>query len=122
MRKEFEKSRYWIGIYRTDVDFDESLGEFGRYVSNGSRKIDAGDLETFNEKWEAYANAWSYQQNKIDTIQNNFEIIVDIATELAEYTSYAEIVGSIKVNRSVIREYCDKVFDFNRKLDDEELG
>ena len=50
MRNEFEKNRYWVGIYRTDVDFDEDLGEFGRYVSNGSRKVDAGDLETFNER------------------------------------------------------------------------
>lgn len=120
MRNEFEKNRYWVGIYRTDVDFDEDLGEFGRYVSNGSRKVDADDLETFNERWETYANAWQYQQNKIDDLQNNFEIIVDIATELAEYTSYAEIVGGVQVNQVSIRKYCDKVFDFNKNVEYEE--
>ena len=69
MRSEFEKNRYWIGLYRSDVDFDESLGEFGRYVSNGSRSFDAIDLEAFNEKWEAYANAWQHQQSKVDELQ-----------------------------------------------------
>lgn len=68
MRSEFEKNRYWIGLYRSDVDFDESLGEFGRYVANGSRSFDAADLESFNEKWEAYANAYQHQQSKIDEL------------------------------------------------------
>jgi len=119
LRTEFEKNRYWIDLYRTDIDFDEDLGEFGRYISNGSREIDAGDLETFNERWETYANAWQYQQTKIDTLQNELEDIVNIATELAEYTSYAEIVDCVQVNRVAIRKYCDMVFDFNNKRDEE---
>lgn len=69
MRDEFERNRYWIGIYRTDVEFDEGLGEFGRYVSSGTREVDTGDLETFNERWEAYANAWSFQQKKLDDLK-----------------------------------------------------
>lgn len=74
MRSEFEKNRYWIGLYRTDVDFDESLGEFGRYVVNDSRRIDAGNLETFNEKWEAYANAWQHQQSKVDELEAKLQL------------------------------------------------
>ena len=120
MRNEFEKNRYWVGIYRTDVDFDETLGNFGRYVGNGSRRIYTEDLEAFNEKWEVFANAWSLQQKKLDEVQNNFNTVVNIATELAEYTSYAEIAGGIKINREPIREYCNKVFDFNSKLGDED--
>ena len=69
MRDEFERNRYWFGIYRTDVEFDEGLGEFGRYVSSGAREVDTGDLETFNERWEAYANAWSFQQKKLDDLK-----------------------------------------------------
>lgn len=69
MRSDFEKNRYWIGLYRSDVDFDETLGEFGRYVANGSRKFDAANLESFNEKWEVYANAWQHQQSKVDELQ-----------------------------------------------------
>lgn len=78
MRSEFEKNRYWIGLYRSDVDFDETLGEFGRYVANGSRRFDAANLESFNEKWEAYANAYQHQQSKVDELQKR----VDDLTEL----------------------------------------
>lgn len=73
MRSEFEKNRYWIGLYRSDVDFDETLGEFGRYVANGSRKFDAANLESFNEKWEVYANAWQHQQSKVDELQKRVD-------------------------------------------------
>ncbi|MFI7806852.1 hypothetical protein ACFMJ8_12865 [Acinetobacter baumannii] len=68
-REEFEKQRYWIGLFRTGVDFDVTLGEFGRYVSNGSRRVDAMCLESFNEKWEAWANAWQSQQAKVEELQ-----------------------------------------------------
>ncbi|WP_258577664.1 hypothetical protein [Acinetobacter baumannii] len=68
-REEFEKQRYWIGLFRADVDFDVTLGEFGRYVSNGSRRVDAMCLESFNEKWEAWANAWQSQQAKVEELQ-----------------------------------------------------
>lgn len=80
MRSEFEKNRYWIGLYRSDVDFDETLGEFGRYVANGSRRLDAANLESFNEKWEVYANAWQHQQSKVDELQKR----VDDALKLVE--------------------------------------
>lgn len=74
MRSEFEKNRYWIGLYRSDVDFDETLGEFGRYVANGSRKFDAANLESFNEKWEVYANAWQHQQSKVDELEHKAKL------------------------------------------------
>ncbi|HHP7998158.1 TPA: hypothetical protein ACSI0U_002053 [Acinetobacter baumannii] len=68
-REEFEKQKYWIGLFRADVDFDMTLGKFGRYVSNGSRRIDAMYLESFNEKWEAWANAWQHQQAKVEELK-----------------------------------------------------
>lgn len=46
--------------------------------------------------------------------------ISSYATELAQYASYAEIIGAISHNRQSIREYCDKVFAFNRANPDEE--
>lgn len=79
-REEFEKQRYWIGLFRADVDFDVTLGEFGRYVSNGSRRVDAMCLESFNEKWEAWANAWQSQQAKVEELQKR----VDVALKLIE--------------------------------------
>ncbi|SSQ90450.1 hypothetical protein [Acinetobacter baumannii] len=68
-REEFEKQRYWIGLFRTGVDFDVTLGEFGRYISNGTKSTDVMDLESFNEKWEAWANCWQHQQAKVEELQ-----------------------------------------------------
>lgn len=59
------------------------------------------------------------QQKKIDELQKRVDEITNITTELAEYASYAEIVGGVTVNRSAVRSFCDKVFDFNRKVDQE---
>lgn len=71
-REEFEKQRYWVGLFRTGVDFDVTLGEFGRYISNGTKSTDAMDLESFNEKWEAWANCWQHQQAKVEELQEEF--------------------------------------------------
>lgn len=73
-REEFEKQRYWIGLFRTGVDFDVTLGEFGRYISNGTKSTDAMDLESFNEKWEAWANCWQHQQAKVDELQTQLSL------------------------------------------------
>lgn len=39
------------------------------------------------------------------------EALAHAARELAEYASYAEIIGSIGHNRKPIREWCDKTFE-----------
>ena len=78
MRSEFEKNRYWIGLFKTDVEFNGLLGEFGRYEFNGSRDVNHSYLEDFNSKWEAYAKAWQHQQSKVDELQKR----VDDLTEL----------------------------------------
>ena len=78
MKSEFEKNRYWIGLFKTDVEFNGLLGQFGRYELNGSRDVDHRDLEDFNSKWEAYAKAWQHQQSKIDELR---KISVDLNTE-----------------------------------------
>ncbi|MEW7834303.1 hypothetical protein AB2R53_12255 [Acinetobacter baumannii] len=72
-REEFEKQRYWVGLFRTGVDFDVTLGEFGRYISNGTKSTDAMDLESFNEKWEAWANCWQHQQAKVEGLQKRVD-------------------------------------------------
>ncbi len=74
-REEFEKQRYWIGLFRTGVDFDVTLGEFGRYISNGTKSTDAMDLESFNEKWEAWANCWQHQQAKVVELQKRVDAL-----------------------------------------------
>jgi hypothetical protein len=41
--------------------------------------------------------------------------------ELAEYASYAEIVGGVSHNRGAIRKWCDTIFEINRRIQDCEL-
>ncbi|MCO5704336.1 hypothetical protein ABTJ33_18090 [Acinetobacter baumannii] len=86
-REEFEKQKYWIGLFRADVDFDMTLGKFGRYVSNGTKSTDAMDLESFNEKWEAWANCWQHQQAKVEDLQK----------QLNEYMFVAETIDEMYV-------------------------
>lgn len=38
------------------------------------------------------------------------------ALELAQYASYAEIIGAIGFNRSPIRKWCDEVFKLNNEI------
>jgi hypothetical protein len=42
----------------------------------------------------------------------------EAARELAQYASYAEIIGAIGHNRQPIRKWCDEIFRLCRKLDD----
>jgi hypothetical protein len=42
----------------------------------------------------------------------------EAARELAQYASYAEIVGAIGHNRQPIRKWCDEVFRLSHQLDD----
>lgn len=65
-REEFEKQKYWIGLFRDAVDFDEELG---RYVLNGQRKLYAFHLDSFNEKWAIWQKAWQHQQAKVEELQ-----------------------------------------------------
>lgn len=65
-REEFEKQKYWIGLFRDAVDFDEGLG---RYVLNGQRTLYAFHLDSFNEKWAIWQEAWQHQQAKVEELQ-----------------------------------------------------
>lgn len=39
------------------------------------------------------------------------------AMELAQFASYAEIVGALSHNRKPVREWCDKIFALNHELE-----
>ncbi|WP_308020980.1 hypothetical protein [Acinetobacter baumannii] len=69
-REEFEKQKYWIGLFRDAVDFDEELG---RYVLNGQRKLYAFHLDSFNEKWAIWQEAWQHQQAKVVELQKRLD-------------------------------------------------
>ncbi|MFW6550095.1 hypothetical protein ACOCI4_01885 [Acinetobacter baumannii] len=83
-REEFEKQKYWIGLFRDAVDFDEELG---RYVLNGQRKLYAFHLDSFNEKWAIWQEAWQHQQAKVEDLQK----------QLSEYIFVAETIDEMYV-------------------------
>ncbi len=72
-REEFEKQKYWIGLFRDAVDFDEELG---RYVLNGQRKLYAFHLDSFNEKWAIWQEAWQHQQAKVGELENDTSLML----------------------------------------------
>lgn len=76
-REEFEKQKYWIGLFRDAVDFDEELG---RYVLNGQRKLYAFHLDSFNEKWAIWQEAWQHQQAKVEELQKRVDALKTLAT------------------------------------------
>ncbi|HAV2934987.1 TPA: hypothetical protein JH913_002831 [Acinetobacter baumannii] len=80
-REEFEKQKYWIGLFRDAVDFDEELG---RYVLNGQRKLYAFHLDSFNEKWAIWQEAWQHQQAKVEELQKQLSEYMFVADTLDE--------------------------------------
>jgi hypothetical protein len=44
--------------------------------------------------------------------------LAEAASELAQFASYAEIVGAVLHNRQPIRKWCDEVFRLGHQLDD----
>ncbi|MDO7454536.1 hypothetical protein Q5X70_08340 [Acinetobacter baumannii] len=82
-REEFEKQRYWIGLFRDAVDFDEELG---RYVLNGQRKLYAFHLDSFNEKWAIWQEAWQHQQAKVGELEKH---IVDLEQQMLRDSALA---------------------------------
>ena len=46
--------------------------------------------------------------------------IISVLEELTQFSSYAEIVGGISVNRAAIREQCDIAFTLIREFEDTE--
>ncbi|EPL0256498.1 hypothetical protein QE497_003869 [Acinetobacter baumannii] len=80
-REEFEKQKYWIGLFRDAVDFDEELG---RYVLNGQRKLYAFHLDSFNEKWVIWQEAWQHQQAKVEELQERVDSLEKAEFKLAQ--------------------------------------
>ncbi|EPF6035589.1 hypothetical protein KG212_003667 [Acinetobacter baumannii] len=80
-REEFEKQKYWIGLFRDAVDFDEELG---RYVLNGQRKLYAFHLDSFNEKWAIWQEAWQHQQAKVEELEGKLKQAYEDVDTFAE--------------------------------------
>lgn len=112
MRSEFEKNRYWIGLFRTDVEFNALLGEFGRYELNGSRDVDHGYLEAFNSKWEAYARAWQHRQTEVDELQAKLtQAYEDIETFATAHQRECEFKAQFAKEKDELQKRVDKALN-----------
>jgi len=76
--------------------------------------------QSMQEQLNNMETCYIQMKKERDELQGRIDEISTYATELAEYASYAEIIGAVSHNRSAIREYCDKVFAYNRAIDIEE--
>ena len=134
-REVFEKRQAKL----LNMDYQELKEQFDRHEKCFSKRY--ATFSDFEKEFELWQAAWNVRQTEIDQLkaelalcreenkglvakvseqQKRVDEISTYATELAEYASYAEIVGAVSQNRSVIREYCDKIFAYNRAIDLEE--
>ena len=117
-----EKSK-WAKDYWQQV---ERNAEYGAMLMSDPDSLEfkcyqkEKEIEKLKEMNQRYKGKMQEQQDQIAELKKQIGEISSYATELAEYTSYAEIIGSISHNRKVIREYCDKIFAYNRVIDAEE--
>ena len=58
----------------------------------------------------------AHRAEKAEARVRDLEAMRHAALELAQYASYAEIVGRVLLNREQIREWSDKVFKLNLDL------
>lgn len=122
-RTEFE-SQAMIVMMVANLVFDEAKNAY---------QINEALMQTNGTEWEinlfnTHKNVvnmawqqWTRQQAKYDALKGRYDELKHHAFELAEHTSYAEIIGGISVNKDIIRQECDHIFDFKRKLDDLEF-
>ena len=72
------------------------------------------------------ALSWKAWQAAKSQVPEDFVLVpkdvINVLKELTQFSSYAEIVGGISVNRSVIREQCDIAFNLIRELEDAEFA
>ncbi|MEJ7851077.1 hypothetical protein WKH59_06895 [Acinetobacter baumannii] len=116
-REEFEKQKYWIGLFRDAVDFDEELG---RYVLNGQRKLYAFHLDSFNEKWAIWQEAWQHQQAKVEELQRRNQMLNDNIKEQGQKLVYqnevietqAEKLLGLRDEKAELQKRVDKAIRF----------
>ncbi|MEI1699142.1 hypothetical protein V8P81_09890 [Acinetobacter baumannii] len=112
-REEFEKQKYWIGLFRDAVDFDEGLG---RYVLNGQRTLYAFHLDSFNEKWAIWQEAWQHQQAKVEELQTQLSLqrqrVKAFEEELTSSRNYGdELQKLVDAALAVLTEYYTGSYD-----------
>ena len=66
------------------------------------------------------ADALAAALARVEKLEGVANALLAAATELAQYASYAEIVGGVSVNRAPIRRYCDEIFALRKTLPKDE--
>ena len=96
-------------IFPNSMDFTEE--EFARLNKLGFHKSDDGGFYSFK-----YGSCWLTEKELLELANE----LLQESLELAQYASYAEIVGGISVNKNQVRRHCDNIFELRHKLPKDE--
>lgn len=101
-------------LLKEQVEENKGLkAENGKLTSN---------VSVFREEKTHAINRWSAVCKERDEYKAQLDQVSKLATELAEYASYAEIIGAVLHNRAVIRKCCDDIFELNRSAEEAGIG
>ena len=136
------ESKYWLPSHFELLEFDMEGGnyEVRDVLPEHYSEDDATEIwHRVNTGWAMWKKAINFTKAQVpesnallsaamDAIQKlgsgDFVLvpkdIISVLEELAQFSSYAEIVGGISVNRAAIREQCDIAFTLIREFEDTE--
>ena len=136
------EAKYWLPSHFELLEFDMEGGnyEVRDVLPEHYSEDDATEIwHRVNTGWAMWKKAINFTKAQVpesnallsaamDAIQKlgsgDFVLvpkdIISVLEELAQFSSYAEIVGGISVNRAAIREQCDIAFTLIREFEDTE--
>ena len=136
------EAKYWLPSHFELLEFDMEGGnyEVRDVLPEHYSEDDASDIyHRVNTGWAMWKKAINFTKAQVpesnallsaamDAVQKlgsgDFVLvpkdIISVLEELAQFSSYAEIVGGISVNRAAIREQCDIAFTLIREFEDTE--
>lgn len=91
-----------------------------RRDAEGSRNAAFAACDTMRAERDRLAAELAAAKQREAALVKHGTTILQAAKELAEYVSYAEIVGGLTVNRPQVREWCDNVFSALHALPEDE--
>lgn len=101
-------------LLKEQIEENKGLkAENGRLTSN---------VSVFRDEKTHAINRWSAVCKERDEYKAQLDQLSKLATELAEYASYAEIIGAVLHNKAVIRKCCDDIFELNRSAEEADIN
>ena len=99
-----------------DIHFETAYLNAGGKASELEKEDGAYTSSKAQMAWEMWQAAKAVPEGFVLVPKD----IISVLEELTQFSSYAEIVGGISVNRAAIREQCDIAFTLIREFEDTE--